>query len=84
MLKVLKKVFKDVDAWIEKENSRRREDGLAPFQKCEIKILGQMSLLNNEKVSAILGIQSAIASEKFPNLIDRIAANGGDLNFFAE
>ena len=166
MLSLLKTLFEDLDAWIATENVRRHGNGDFAFRKCEIKLLGQMSLLANEKVNAILKlvgtvdldahleqmdhlikmkmiellnknklvydedsekiwiprgsqfqalhkldnllvsiidpesalvskaikakyknkqlIQDAIASENFQNLIDRIEANGGDLNFFLE
>ncbi len=166
MQDVLETVFKDLDDWITKANTARREDGGFGFPKCEVRVLGQMSLLANKKVSAVLKligtldldahlekmdysikrkmiellkrhnltydedsekiwlspgskfeelyklsnlsvyildpesalvskavkakdknrllIGDAIASEKFPTLMDRIEANGGDLKFFLE
>lgn len=56
MKALLRKVFQELDSRIEKENVIRREDGALPVSACEIKILGQMSLLANDKVSAILSL----------------------------
>ena len=166
MQKILEVIFRNLDQWIESENSQRRQDGGFALPKCEVKLLGQMSLLANTKVVATLSlvgtvdmdaklekmdhaikrkmiellkannlvydedsekiwlptgsrfetlfklktlkvsivdpesalvskavkakeknkllIQEAIASDSFPNLVDRIQANGGDLNFFVE
>lgn len=150
---------------MEKINLTRREEGLLPLGKAEVRLLGQMSLLANEKASLLLSlartadldalltmnhllkdelkkllkkegllydedshliwipegakfdglftfanvtvlaidpesalvskavkapeknkqlIRQAIASGKFPGLIDRIEVNGGDLEFFAK
>lgn len=166
MIEVLKRLFRELDLWITRENESRDKEGVFKFRKCEIKLLGQMSLLANERVSAWLDlvgtrdldadlgniehpikrrmiellkanrleydedsekiwlpagkkfevlfrfknltvsildpesalvskaikakeknkqlIQEAIALNKFPNLIDRIEENGGDIEYFLE
>ncbi len=54
MKKLLKKVFKTLDIKIADENRVRVESGGLLVPKCEITILGQMSLLTNDKVSSFL------------------------------
>lgn len=161
---VLKKVFSELDKRINELNQQRRVEGLAGLSQAQVQLLGQMSLLVNAKVSAILAlaqtadldavikteflvkeelkkilkqegliydedsaliwippgsrfkevfrfknvivfsidaesalvskaikapeknkqlVRQAIASGIFPNLVDRILANDGDLEFFA-
>jgi hypothetical protein len=163
--KQFESIFQKLDKRIDAINSSRREEGLSGVGKSKIKLLGQMSLIANEKISAVLSlaqtadvdallkmdqivkkqfeavlkehgllydedsyliwipkgakfedvfnlknvivkaidpesalvskavkapeknkqiIREAIASGKFPDLLDKIEKNGGDLNFFSE
>ena len=50
----LKKLFHDLNIRIEEINRERSGEGLIPFKKANIRLLGQVSLLANEKVSLIL------------------------------
>lgn len=52
----LKVVFKGLDGRIDKINRLRRDEGLLSVPKAEVKLLGQMSLLSNEKVSMLLSL----------------------------
>ena len=42
---MLKKVFKELDTWIETQNVERIEDGLLKIGACEIKVFGQTALI---------------------------------------
>jgi len=53
MKQLLRRIFKKLDQRIIQENGERRESGNT-IPKCEVKILGQMSLLANDKVSHVL------------------------------
>ncbi|MCP4447571.1 MAG: hypothetical protein GY811_19855 [Myxococcales bacterium] len=48
----LVKIFQDLDEVIGVENQQRRLDDDEPLEDIEIRVLGQMSLLTNEAVSA--------------------------------
>ncbi len=50
----IKLIFETLNQLIDQENTERREDGRYLLKAGEIRILGQMSLLLNEKVSSIL------------------------------
>jgi hypothetical protein len=50
----LEKIFKKLDQEIERLNAGYRKDGLPTLPKAEVKLLGQMSLLVDDKVSALL------------------------------
>jgi hypothetical protein len=54
MKNLLKTIFKELDGKITVENVDRRESGTYLVPKCDIKILGQMSLLANDKISSVL------------------------------
>ena len=63
-------------------------DNFCEFRYVRVKLLDAESALVSKAVKAPkknkLLIVDAIASEKFPNLIERIEKNGGDLKFFLE
>ena len=42
---MLKKIFKKLDAWLEEKNKERRSEGLLPFNKAIIRVLGQTALI---------------------------------------
>jgi len=50
----LKSLFEELDARVDRLNVKRRGKGLRPFARAEVRLLGQMSLLVNERVSAVL------------------------------
>jgi hypothetical protein len=52
----LEQLFKELNNRIEQLISERRDEGLLPIPKSKIQILGQMSLLANEKVSLLLSL----------------------------
>lgn len=54
MKEALKEVFDELDVWITEQNNERAQDGLVRLGKCEIKLLGQMSLMAHEKAAAVL------------------------------
>lgn len=54
MERILREIFYALEAWILNENKRRHERGGFSFPKCEVRLLGQMSLIANEKVAATL------------------------------
>jgi hypothetical protein len=56
MKELLLEVFKSVDQAVEEENLRRRKDGMLPLRRSMVVLLGQMSLLVDVKVSAILAL----------------------------
>ncbi|MEJ2170068.1 MAG: hypothetical protein P8X90_31600 [Desulfobacterales bacterium] len=165
MKKLMKKIFTELNQAVELENRQRLKNGTLAIPKSEVILLGQMGLMLNESVSAILSliqtgdmdaklrmdyftknkllellkanglvydedshliwipknaeaielfrfknievklidaesilvskaiyapqknrqlIRQAIASVKFPNLVDRIVENNGKLDFFLE
>jgi phage antirepressor YoqD-like protein len=52
----LKQIFVDLDVWIESENVDRNDSGAQKLPKCQVTILGQMCLLVDEAVSAVLNL----------------------------
>jgi hypothetical protein len=54
MKEALKEVFNKLDVWITEQNREREQEGSVRIGKCEIKLLGQMSLMAQEKVAAVL------------------------------
>ncbi len=42
---MLKKIFKELDRWIETQNIERVEEGMLRIDTCEIKVIGQTALL---------------------------------------
>lgn len=50
----LKELFGELNARIEEINCERKAEGNFPLSKSQVKLLGQVSLLNNKRVSAIL------------------------------
>jgi hypothetical protein len=42
---MLKKIFKELDKWIDEQNVERVEDGMLSIAACEIKVIGQTALL---------------------------------------
>lgn len=52
----LKAIFQHLDQHIERMHLERRNDGRLLIPKCEVKLLGQMSLLANERVSMVLAL----------------------------
>jgi hypothetical protein len=50
----LESLFQRLDQKIEELNRQRRADGLIPVSKAKVQLLGQVSLLANEKVSVVL------------------------------
>ena len=50
----LKGIFQELDQRIDRLNTARRAEGLLVLAQAEVRLLGQMSLLANEKVSALL------------------------------
>jgi hypothetical protein len=50
----LEALFKELDVRMEAINLERRNEGAMTVSRAEVKILGQMSLLANEKVSMLL------------------------------
>lgn len=53
---VLKQLFITLNAWIDSENVVRSEPGAQKLPKCQVTILGQMSLLVDQTISAILNL----------------------------
>ena len=53
---ILSQIFINLDAWIDAENSIRSDSGALKLPKCQVTILGQMSLLVDEKISATLNL----------------------------
>ena len=51
---LLKTVFAELDSRIEEVNRERRKEEGFPLPKAEVKLLGQMSLLTNEKISSLV------------------------------
>ena len=51
---ILAALFTELDGRIAEINEQRREDGALPLSKAKVQLLGQMSLLSNERASAIL------------------------------
>ena len=49
-------LFKELDGRIAKVNRARKEAGLRAVARAEVKLLGQMSLLANKKVSLLLSL----------------------------
>lgn len=56
MKETLLEVFTKLDQSVEKENLRRRNDGVLPLKRSKVIILGQMSLLVDSKVAARLAL----------------------------
>lgn len=56
MKEALSQIFKQLDLWIAAENIEREDSGVRKFAKCHVTILGQMSLLVDDKVSAVLNL----------------------------
>ncbi|MBI4402553.1 MAG: hypothetical protein HY537_00235 [Deltaproteobacteria bacterium] len=56
MKALLYEIFCKLDAYIEAENNERRKTGSLQIAKSEAIVLGQMSLLANEKVAAVLAL----------------------------
>ena len=54
--KQLETIFTDLNERIDAINKERREDGGRHISKAEVKLLGQMSLLVNDKVSMLLSL----------------------------
>jgi hypothetical protein len=52
----IEKIFVDLNKQIKRLNAERRKIRSPPISKCEAILLGQVSLLVNEKVSAILSL----------------------------
>jgi hypothetical protein len=52
----LEALFRELDGRIGAENETRRGDGRLPIAKAEVTLLGQMSLLVDERVSAVLAL----------------------------
>ena len=52
----LRAVFIELDRRIDELNRERRREGGFPLSKAEIQLLGQMSLLANQRVSALLSL----------------------------
>lgn len=50
----LEALFKELDGSVESIKSSRREEGLPSLSRAEVRLLGQMSLLSNERVSLLL------------------------------
>lgn len=53
---VLEKLFRNLDAWVDAENSDREESGARKIPKSKVILLGQMCLLVDEKVAATLNL----------------------------
>ncbi len=70
MYLILKRVFANLDAWIDAENHRRVAEGGFPFPECEISIVGQMSLLANEEVSAVLTLVGTVDIDALLKKVD--------------
>jgi hypothetical protein len=74
---MLKKVFQKLDQWIKEEDKTRREEGRMGLQKANIRIVGQMALLEAKvdlelvatmDVDAFLEAEHAI-TKKFEKLL---------------
>lgn len=52
----LEALFKQLDSRIDEINAARRKDTVPRVQRCEVKLLGQVSLLANDKVAAVLSL----------------------------
>ena len=56
VLEQLRKMFAELNSRVEEINRKRREEGGLGVPKASVRLLGQMSLLSQEKVSAILSL----------------------------
>lgn len=61
----IQSIFSDLDQRIDEINEERRFEGLPGATKVEIRLLGQMSLLANEKVSAELHLAQTADLDAF-------------------
>jgi hypothetical protein len=52
----LKTLFSELNVTVEKIDRERRAEGLLPIPKAKVQLLGQMSLLSNDKVSPLLSL----------------------------
>ncbi len=53
---LIKELFKELNQRIEEITRERQDDGLLPILKCKVQLLGQISLLVNEKVAVELSL----------------------------
>ncbi|MBI4042065.1 MAG: hypothetical protein HY391_01180 [Deltaproteobacteria bacterium] len=65
MRKIVQRIFQKLDDWIEKQNELRRKEGNLLLSRSEITLLGQMSLLTNERVSALLHLVQTVDMDAF-------------------
>lgn len=56
MKEKLRNIFLELSNWIVSENTEREESGARKIAQCKVTILGQMSLLVDDKVSAVLNL----------------------------
>ena len=56
MKRLIKKIFTDLNQFIELENLQRLKEGTLTIPKSEVIIFGQMSLMLNESVATILNL----------------------------
>jgi hypothetical protein len=56
MKKLMEKIFTDLNQAVELENPQRLKEGTLTISKSEVLIFGQMSLMLNESVAAILNL----------------------------
>lgn len=61
----LKAIFTELDRRIDVLNQERRTDGMLGAEKVEVRLLGQMSLLANEKVAAVLSLAQTADLDAF-------------------
>ncbi len=84
MKKLMKRIFTDLNQAVELENLQRLKEGTLTIPKSEVLIFGQMSLMLNESVAAILNlIQTGDMDAKLRmdyftknKLLDLLKANG--------
>ena len=58
----LELIFTELSVRVDAINKERREEGGRHISKSEVKLLGQMSLLANEKVSVLLSLAKSVRS----------------------
>ncbi len=70
----LENLFKQLDRKVEEINFHRRAEGILPVSKSSIQLLGQVSLLANEKISAVLTLATTGDLDAFLRMDESVKA----------
>lgn len=81
----LEDIFQELSQRVGEINRERRQEGLLPFQRAKVQLLGQIRVSKAVKAPAKNRqlIREAIVSGEFKTWVDRILKNGGKLEDFA-